>query len=58
MPTLDDAAAWFVGRIEDRIEFGDHVGHLLVPEEVELHRPLGPLLSFAAVREFDPGHDP
>jgi flavin reductase (DIM6/NTAB) family NADH-FMN oxidoreductase RutF len=58
MPTLDDAAAWFVGRIEVRIEFGDHVGHLLVPEEVELRQPLGPLLSFADVREFDPGHDP
>jgi flavin reductase (DIM6/NTAB) family NADH-FMN oxidoreductase RutF len=58
VPVLDDAAAWFVGRIEERFDFGDHVGHLLVPEEVELRRPFGPLLSFADVREFDPGHDP
>ena len=58
VPVLGDAAAWFVGRIEARLEFGDHVGHLLAPEEVELRRPLGSLLSFADVREFDPGHDP
>ncbi|HEX4392573.1 MAG TPA: flavin reductase family protein [Mycobacterium sp.] len=58
VPVLGDAAAWFVGRIEARLEFGDHVGHLLAPEEVELRRPLDSLLSFADVREFDPGHDP
>jgi flavin reductase (DIM6/NTAB) family NADH-FMN oxidoreductase RutF len=58
VPVLGDAAAWFVGRIEARLEFGDHLGHLLAPEEVELRRPLGSLLSFADVREFDPGHDP
>jgi flavin reductase (DIM6/NTAB) family NADH-FMN oxidoreductase RutF len=58
LPILDDAAAWFVGRIEKRIDFGDHVGHLLAPVHVELRRPIGTLLSFADVREFDPGHDP
>jgi flavin reductase (DIM6/NTAB) family NADH-FMN oxidoreductase RutF len=58
VPILDDAAAWFVGRIEDRVEFGDHVGHLLEPVDVGLRRPIGPLLGFTDVRDFDPGHDP
>jgi flavin reductase (DIM6/NTAB) family NADH-FMN oxidoreductase RutF len=31
MPVLDDAAAWFVGKTLNRIDFGDHVGHLLEP---------------------------
>ena len=31
MPMLDDAIAWFVGRIVDRFDVGDHVAHLLEP---------------------------
>jgi flavin reductase (DIM6/NTAB) family NADH-FMN oxidoreductase RutF len=31
MPILTAAAAWFVGRIVDRFDLGDHVGHLLEP---------------------------
>jgi flavin reductase (DIM6/NTAB) family NADH-FMN oxidoreductase RutF len=57
MPVLDDAAAWFVGRIQARIDFGDHVGHLLVPVHVGLRSPLAAVLSFADVRDFHPGHD-
>jgi flavin reductase (DIM6/NTAB) family NADH-FMN oxidoreductase RutF len=57
LPILDDATAWFVGRIEKRVDFGDHVGHLLTPVHVELRQPLGALLSFADVRGLDPGHD-
>jgi flavin reductase (DIM6/NTAB) family NADH-FMN oxidoreductase RutF len=57
MPLLDDAAAWFIGRIEARIDLGDHVGQLLVPVQVEFRPPLGPLVSFADVRDFHPGHD-
>jgi flavin reductase (DIM6/NTAB) family NADH-FMN oxidoreductase RutF len=31
MPMLDDAIAWFVGRIVDRFDVGDHVAYLLEP---------------------------
>ena len=31
MPVLDGAVAWFVGRIIERYDLGDHVGHLLEP---------------------------
>ena len=31
VPVLDGAAAWFVGRIIERFDLGDHVGHLLEP---------------------------
>jgi flavin reductase (DIM6/NTAB) family NADH-FMN oxidoreductase RutF len=57
VPVLVDAAAWFIGRIEQRFNFGDHIGHLLEPEEVSFRPPLGPTLSFADVRDMDPGHD-
>jgi flavin reductase (DIM6/NTAB) family NADH-FMN oxidoreductase RutF len=32
---LDEAPAWFVGRVETRIDGGDHVGFLLAPEAAE-----------------------
>jgi len=57
MPVLDDAAAWFIGRIERRIGFGDHIGHLLEPFDVHFQPPLGPILSFQDVHGMDPGHD-
>ncbi len=31
MPMLDDAIAWFVGRIVSRFDVGDHVAYLLEP---------------------------
>ena len=31
IPMLDDAAAWFAGRIIDRFELGDHMGFMLEP---------------------------
>ncbi|WP_405540558.1 flavin reductase family protein [Streptomyces sp. NBC_00075] len=34
-PVLDEAPAWFVGRVENRIDGGDHVGFLLAPEAAE-----------------------
>jgi flavin reductase (DIM6/NTAB) family NADH-FMN oxidoreductase RutF len=57
VPVLDDSPAWFVGRIAERIDFGDHVGHLLVPVHVETSRPTEGFLTFADVRDFDAGHD-
>ena len=39
VPILDDVDAWFVGEIIERVELGDHVGHLLAPVAVQLARP-------------------
>ena len=57
LPVLDDAVAWFSARILRRDDFGDHIGHLLAPETVELRGPLGSLLTSFDVRSFDAGHD-
>jgi flavin reductase (DIM6/NTAB) family NADH-FMN oxidoreductase RutF len=56
VPILAGAEAWFVGRVVERIDFGDHVGHLLEsvaggtastsPASVTLHD----------ADDIDPGH--
>jgi flavin reductase (DIM6/NTAB) family NADH-FMN oxidoreductase RutF len=57
MPILDDAAGWFVGGVLDRFDFGDHVGHLLVPVAGGLAHECTDLVSLADVRELPPGHE-
>ncbi len=56
-PILDDAPAWFVGRVVERRSFGDHVAHVLDPEVASA--PDGRLdpLMFSAVADLDPGHE-
>jgi flavin reductase (DIM6/NTAB) family NADH-FMN oxidoreductase RutF len=54
-PILDDAAAWFVGRILKRFSFGDHVGHLLEPVVGEPPLESKHWVSFADVRDLQPG---
>lgn len=54
---LDEAPAWFVGRVEERIDGGDHVGFLLAPEAAE--NPAGgrpPLLTSNDTHDISPGH--
>ncbi|MGW1963861.1 flavin reductase family protein [Streptomyces sp. NPDC001935] len=54
---LDEAPAWFVGRVEERIDGGDHVGFLLAPEAAE--NPAGdrpPLLTLNDTHDITPGH--
>ncbi|EGX58435.1 oxidoreductase [Streptomyces zinciresistens K42] len=56
---LRDACAWFVGRIERRVDGGDHTGHVLAPVQSGAHgaTPHGtPLLRMADARTIDPGH--
>ncbi|MEV7418599.1 flavin reductase family protein [Streptomyces sp. NPDC089919] len=56
-PLLAGAPAWFVGRITDRVDGGDHVGFLLAPTEVGPPRDPAPaLLHYDAVKDIDPGH--
>jgi flavin reductase (DIM6/NTAB) family NADH-FMN oxidoreductase RutF len=57
LPILDDAAAWFVGKILDRFPLGDHVGHLLEPVDGEPPHELDRWVSFGDVRHLEPGHE-
>ncbi|MFC9588790.1 flavin reductase family protein [Streptomyces sp. NPDC056944] len=57
-PVLEQVSSWFTGRIEGRIEGGDHVGFLLAPVAVcpAIEGPLPPLLQYRELRDLDPGH--
>ena len=55
VPVLDGAAAWFVGRVHERVPFGDHVGHLLEPVEAELAGVVEPM-AYGQVKAMPPGH--
>ena len=55
-PILDDCPNWFVGRVRDRLAFGDHVGFLLDPVAAG-HRPGHVALGQRrAAAEIAPGH--
>jgi flavin reductase (DIM6/NTAB) family NADH-FMN oxidoreductase RutF len=57
LPILDDAAGWFVGDVLDRMDVGDHVGHLLQPVAGEAPKNFEQLVTFADVRDLEPGHE-
>jgi flavin reductase (DIM6/NTAB) family NADH-FMN oxidoreductase RutF len=57
LPILDGAGAWFVGEIDGRFDLGDHVGHLLSPVAGEAPAGVKDWVTFADVRDVDPGHD-
>ncbi len=57
MPILDAAPGWFVGKVIDRFDLGDHVGHLVEPVAGQAPDDLGELISFSDVRHLEPGHD-
>ncbi|HUQ39818.1 MAG TPA: flavin reductase family protein [Acidimicrobiales bacterium] len=50
--------AWFVGRILDRVDLGDHVGHVLEPVAVGRADALDEQLGFQEAKDIDPGHEP
>jgi flavin reductase (DIM6/NTAB) family NADH-FMN oxidoreductase RutF len=59
-PVLEDAPAWFVGRILTRAGGGDHVGFVLDPVEWGGRKPSKeteePLLRLSDALTIDPGH--
>ena len=55
VPVLDDAAAWFVGEIVDRLDLGDHHGLLLSPVDGG-GQATGDVLTFQQLADLDPGH--
>lgn len=56
-PILDDCAAWVEGRVRERVDLGDHVGHLLDPVAGGGGGAPG-LLFYNQVRDLPPGHPP
>lgn len=57
LPILDDAVGWFSGRILNRFDVGDHVGFLLQPVAGHAPEHFGELVTFADVRDLEPGHE-
>ncbi|MBV9412979.1 MAG: flavin reductase [Acidimicrobiia bacterium] len=55
VPILDEVGNVFVGRVLDRIELGDHVGHLLEPIAARHEGPTDEL-GFQEARDIEPGH--
>ncbi len=53
---LDDAPAWFVGEVLDRVPFGDHTGFLLAPDRAHGSTRGLSLLAFSDATSIDPGH--
>ncbi|WP_194814175.1 flavin reductase family protein [Nocardia sp. XZ_19_385] len=57
LPILTGAAGWFTGAIIERIEFGDHVGHLLTPTAASAPPEDRSGLHYRSVAEIEPGHE-
>jgi flavin reductase (DIM6/NTAB) family NADH-FMN oxidoreductase RutF len=56
LPILEECENWFVGRVVERVDLGDHIGHLLEPE-VSRHGQTGPDFTFHRAKRIDAGHD-
>lgn len=57
VPVLDKCAAWVEGPILDRIDLGDHIGHVVAPVSGGGGGEAGELW-YSAARHLDPGHPP
>jgi flavin reductase (DIM6/NTAB) family NADH-FMN oxidoreductase RutF len=57
LPILDDAAGWFAGAVLSRYDLGDHVGFLLEPLTGSAPERFEQLVTFADVRDLEPGHE-
>ena len=56
VPLLRDAAGYYVGRVLERSDVGDHVAFLLEPVAAEQRRS-GRQLGFQDVKDMEPGHE-
>jgi flavin reductase (DIM6/NTAB) family NADH-FMN oxidoreductase RutF len=57
VPVLADACAWFIGRVEERADWGDHVGFCLTPVDTAAGPlPRGDVLRLSDVIGLSPGH--
>jgi flavin reductase (DIM6/NTAB) family NADH-FMN oxidoreductase RutF len=57
LPILDAAEGWFVGAVRNRYDVGDHMGHLLEPVAGHTPERFEQLVTFADVRDLEPGHE-
>lgn len=57
VPVLNDCRRWFIGEVLQRIDLGDHIGHLLEPCKVQAGTASAQLL-FQQARDIKPGHKP
>lgn len=57
LPVLDGAAAWFSGRILDRIPLGDHTGFALEPDGGSGPAGSVEMMTMSEVEGLSPGHD-
>lgn len=57
LPILREATGWFAGEVLSRYDLGDHVGHLLHPVAGSTPERIDQLVTFADVRDLEPGHD-
>jgi flavin reductase (DIM6/NTAB) family NADH-FMN oxidoreductase RutF len=57
VPILDEIARWFVGRVLNRVDCGDHVAFLLDPVAANASQHDLRQLGFQAVKDLDAGHD-
>ncbi|MEW1923083.1 flavin reductase family protein [Streptomyces sp. NPDC088360] len=57
VPILTEACAWWVGRVERKADWGDHMGFHLTPVESGADStPHAPLLRLSDVTDLTPGH--
>lgn len=57
LPILSGAVGWFAGEVLNRFDVGDHVGHLLRPVAGDAPQKFEELVTFADVRDLEPGHE-
>ena len=56
VPILEGCGGWFVGRILERVDGGDHLGFVLEPVEATMTEDrVG--LGFQSVKGIEPGHE-
>jgi flavin reductase (DIM6/NTAB) family NADH-FMN oxidoreductase RutF len=56
LPILDDCENWFVGRVIERFDLGDHVGFLMEPD-VAHHGTAGRQFTFHRAKRIEAGHE-
>jgi flavin reductase (DIM6/NTAB) family NADH-FMN oxidoreductase RutF len=55
-PIVEGCENWFVGRVLERVDFGDHMGFVLEPVAVE-HGSKGRQFTFHRAKRIEPGHE-
>ena len=56
LPILERCPSWFAGRILDRVELGDHVGHVVEPFDGAAGYE-GRAYPFSRAKRIEPGHE-